>query len=114
MSWASLTAELRWIGGEMDPSLSDEVHNITVDAKQYMYEIAAKYTHRMANGFDFNLDYMKGHIYSHNTWYALINDGAIPVSFFYRTTPFIHPTLDYIRQRLEDPLMTVISQKRGV
>lgn len=113
MSWESLREEMLWIVGGMDGKLSETINDITVEAHSFMYKTAAKDKYKMSRGFGYETQFMKGRLYSNNTHYALFNDGAIPVSFPYTTTPFIIPTVEYIHKIAPKPLLDVVAEKRG-
>lgn len=113
MSWESLREEMLWITGGMDSKLSQTIDDITTEAHQHMYEIAAKDTYKMSRGFSYEIQFLKGRIYSNNTHYALFNDGAIPLTIPYTTTPFIIPTVEFIHKIAPQPLLDVVAEKRG-
>lgn len=93
-----LLKELDWLGGGMDAELSEAVNDLTQKGAETMYENMAKDTHHMADTMGYNLDFMRGTIFSNTTGYALFTDGEIPItSRPYTTTPFIQPTLEAIR-----------------
>lgn len=111
---SALMDELNWLSGGMDGELSNEIHDITVEARGVMADsIMPIDTGYMSSTTEYDLGYLRGSVFNFSTHYAGFVNGSVPVvNRPYTITPFVAPTVDFIMNQLDSRMIRIVSAKR--
>ena len=109
----SLFAELNWLSEGMTQDINSVVHDITVEAKDFMaQEKIPVDTGNLRDTTTYNLGFMKGTVMNISTDYAgFVNGNIVVTARPYTTTPFVAPTVDFINSILVERISKVITRR---